>query len=186
MSVTLRPLAETDVDHVMTWVNDPAVVGNFGWFTGKPITREAELGYLGKLVAQHRDPNGAERVYSVLDSSGPDGRYLGQVGLHQIHRPSRVGRLSIIIAAKADHGKGYGTAAMRALVAEAFDTEKLHKVWMMFYRTNQRTRALANKLGFIDEGVLREEYLYQGAYHDMVRTALLEREYRAQPQHDRA
>jgi len=181
--VRLRPLSETDLDHVMTWVNDPAVVGNFGWFTGKPITREAEAAYLAKLCAQHRDPNGSERVYSI-DSE--DGRYLGQVGLHQIHRPSRVGRLSIIIASKADHGRGHGTAALRALLAEAFDQEKLHKVWMMFYRTNARTRRLADKLGFIDEGVLREEYLYQGDYHDMVRTALLEREYRAQAAPEKA
>jgi RimJ/RimL family protein N-acetyltransferase len=177
--VRLSLLAESDLDDVMTWVNDPDVVGNFGWFTGTPITREAEAAYLARACAACQAPTGSERVFTVRDAG--DGRYLGQVGLHQIHWPSRVARIALIIAHKTDHGRGYGSAALRALVTHAFQVEKLHKLWMMFFRTNGRTRHLAEKLGFVEEGVLREEYLYKGGYHDMVRVSLLEREFVARP-----
>ena len=38
--VTLRPLAESDVDSIMTWVNRPEIVGNLAAFSGVAMTRE--------------------------------------------------------------------------------------------------------------------------------------------------
>jgi RimJ/RimL family protein N-acetyltransferase len=169
--VRLRPLSLDDVDHVMTWVNDPEIVGNFAAFSGKPFTREDELAYLGTLLASKQD-----RVFAIERAS--DGRYLGNVGIHQIHWPSRVGRLACIIGAKADMGKGYGSAAIARVLDWAFgDEARLHKVWLMAFRTNARALATYRRLGFVEEGVLREEYHHRGAWHDMVRMSLLEREW---------
>ena len=154
----------------MTWVNDPEIVGNFAAFSGKPFTRDGERAYLEKLVS-----SAADKVFSIESAS--DGRYLGQVGLHQIHGPSRVGRLACIVAARADMGKGHGSAAIRALLDLAFGIEKLHKVWLMCFRENVRAQAIYARIGFQVEGILREEYLHRGVYHDMVRMSLLEREW---------
>jgi len=168
--VRLRPLSLDDLDHVMTWVNDPEIVGNFAAFSGKPFTRDAERAYLEKLVS-----SAADKVFSIESAS--DGRYLGQVGLHQIHGPSRVGRLACIVASRSDMGKGHGSAAIRALLDLAFEAEKLHKVWLMCFRENVRAQAIYARIGFQVEGILREEYLHRGVYHDMVRMSLLEREW---------
>src|SRR6266702_2241355 len=124
--VKLRPLAETDVDAMMTWVNDPEIVGNFATFSGKPFTREEELAYVRKMIASTVD-----KVFAV--ERGDGGAYLGNVGIHQIHWPSRVGRLSCIIAARAEMGKGYGSAAIAGALDWAFHEAKLHKVWLMCF-----------------------------------------------------
>jgi RimJ/RimL family protein N-acetyltransferase len=170
--VRLRPLAPTDVDHMMTWVNDPEIVGNFATFAGKPITRDEELAYIERMLASTSD-----RVFAI--EREPDGAYLGNVGIHQIHWPSRVGRLACIIAARAEMGKGHGSAAIRAVLAWAFDDARLHKVWLMCFRENLRAQGIYRRIGFVDEGILREEYFHQDRWHDMVRLSMLDREWRA-------
>lgn len=170
--VELRPLSEADVDHVMTWVNDPDIVGNLAAFAGEPFTRDDELAWIRRTLASSSD-----QVWSVLDAE--DGRYLGQIGIHQIHARSRVGRLGVVIAARADMGRGYGSAAIRAVCDLAFGGLGLHKLWVMMFAHNARTRGLCRRAGFRDEGVLREEYFHDGAWHDMVRMSLLAREWKA-------
>lgn len=169
--VRLRPLAESDVDHILGWVNDPEIVGNIAAFAGHAFTREQELAYIRKTLASTGDV-----VWSIEDAA--EGRYLGQTGLHQLHERSRVARLACIIADRSDMGRGYGSAAIRAVLAHGFGALGLHKVWLMVFATNQRGRRTYGRLGFVEEGVLREEYFHQGGWHDMVRMSLLAREWR--------
>lgn len=168
--VRLRPLAESDVDDILTWVNDPTIVGNIAAFSGHAFTREQELAYIRKTLASPSD-----RVWSIEEAA--TGRYLGQCGLHQIHDRSKVGRLACIIAAKADMGRGFGSAAIRAVLDHGFGTLGLHKAWLMIFRTNERGRRTYARLGFVEEGVLREEYFHEGGWHDMLRMSLLAREW---------
>jgi len=168
--VTLRPLAESDVEDILRWVNNPEVVGNIAAFSGDPFTHEQELDYVRQMIHSPTD-----RVFSVLSSA--DGRYLGQVGLHQIHSRSRVGRLACIIGSRAEMGQGHGTAAIAQLVDVAFGPEQLHKVWLMIFETNKRARRVYERLGFQLEGTLREEYRHGERWHDMLRMGLLAREW---------
>jgi RimJ/RimL family protein N-acetyltransferase len=167
--VTLRPLAESDVDSIMTWVNRPEIVGNLAAFSGAAMTREQELEWCKRTIA------GPDRVFSVFATD--DDRYLGQVGVHQIHARSKVGRLGAVIATKSEMGKGYGSAAITAVMDRAFGELGLHKLWLMVFRTNDRGQRLYKRLGFVEEGILREEYFHEGAWHDMVRMSKLAREH---------
>jgi [ribosomal protein S5]-alanine N-acetyltransferase len=171
--VTLRPLAETDVDHIMTWVNRPEIVGNLAAFSGTPMTRDDELAWIRRTLVS------ADRVWSVV--AADNGRYLGQVGIHQIHARSKVGRLGVVIATRDDMGRGFGSAAIRAALDLGFGRGTgelgLHKLWLMVFRTNERGQRLYKKLGFIEEGILREEYFHEGGWHDMVRMSMLAHEH---------
>jgi hypothetical protein len=46
------------------------------------------------------------------------------------------------------------------------------------FRENERARRTYARLGFVEEGTLREEYFHQDGWHDMVRMSLLDREWR--------
>jgi RimJ/RimL family protein N-acetyltransferase len=168
--VRLRPLAESDVDHIMTWVNDPEIVGNIAAFSGRAFSRDDELAYVRRTMASASDA-----VFSIEDAA--NGRYLGQTGIHQIHERSKVGRLACIIAARGDMGRGYGSAAIRAVLDHAFGPLGLHKVWLMVFRHNERGRRIYGRIGFVEEGVLREEYFHQDGWYDMVRMSMLAREW---------
>ncbi len=164
--VELRALCEADVDSIMTWVNDPQIVGNLAAFSGEPFTREQELAYVRSMIASSSD-----RVYSIFATDG--GRYLGQVGLHGIHARSRVARMAIVIADRDQMGKGFGSASVASLLDRAFGAETLQKVWLMVFDHNERSRAIYGRIGFRVEGRLRDEYFHDGGWHTMLRMGLL-------------
>ncbi|HKA87695.1 MAG TPA: GNAT family protein [Haliangiales bacterium] len=168
--VRLRPLSLDDVDRMMDWVNDPDIVGNIAAFAGKPLARDDEEAYVRRLLASD-----ADKVFAIERAA--DGAYLGNVGIHQIFWRSRVGRLACIIGYRAEMGKGYGSAAIAGALDWAFGEAKLHKVWLMVFSSNARARRTYARLGFIEEGVLREEYFHEGGWHDMVRMSVLDREW---------
>lgn len=176
--VDLVPLARDHVDHIMTWVNDKEIVGNLAAFSGKPFTRDDELSYIEKMLVSKED-----RVFSIFAPAvNGTQKYLGQCGIHQIFRRSRVGRASLIVADRSDMGKGVGSAALARLLDVAFSPaprgEDLHKMWLMCFSTNERARRTYNRVGFVDEGVLREEYLHENSWRDMVRMSILQREWK--------
>ena len=59
------------------------------------------------------------------------------------------------------------------LVDYAFKKLGLHKVYLMHWKENKKAEHLYNKLGFKTEGVLKDEYFWQGRYHDMVRMSII-------------
>ena len=69
------------------------------------------------------------------------------------------------------------SAAIAAILDWAFREAGLHKVWLMIFRENQRAHRTYRRLGFVDEGVLREEYFHQDRWRDMVRMSMLDREW---------
>ena len=77
------------------------------------------------------------------------------------------------------HGQGLGQEALRLLITLGFEALDLHKLWMMHFASNHRMQHLCTKLGFVNEGVLRDEYFHQDGWHDMVRGSLLRADYDA-------
>jgi len=170
--VRLRPINENDVHSILSWVNNPDIVGNLASFSGEPFTEEQELAYIEAMRESESD-----WVYSIIDEA--EGRYLGQIGIHQIHERSMVGRLSVVIGSKENMSQGYGSAAIRALLNVAFKGEgSLHKVWLMVFETNLRAQRTYKRLGFKVEGCLRDEYFHNGEWHNMIRMSLLASEWK--------
>ena len=176
-SVCLRPIREDDVDAIMAWINDPEITRNFAAF-GDPVTRDQELAFIRDMRASKTD-----RLFAIERVGEPPAKgaarqsepgLIGTAGIHRIYWPAKNGRLGLMVGKHALQGQGIGQQTMRLLVAYAFEVLKLHKVWLVHYADNQRMRHIAGKLGFVQEGVLRDEYFHQGRLHDMVRHALLE------------
>ncbi len=167
----VRPLDLGDLDHMMEWVNDREVIGNFANFA-TPTSRSQEQKYLENLLKSETD-----KAFTIETEQGD---YLGTVGIYQIHWPARSGRLGIIIGKPALRGKGYGQSAIKDVLRLAFEQYNLHKVWLVVFEENARSRHVYTKCGFREEGILRDEYFHQGKYHNMVRMSILDREYFAE------
>lgn len=65
------------------------------------------------------------------------------------------------------------TAAVRALVSYAFDEGGLHRAEIRMTPENSRSRALAERLGFRQEGVLRQAERFGDQHRDLVVYATL-------------
>lgn len=82
--------------------------------------------------------------------------------------------------AREYEGRGLMTRAVVALTELAFDELGFHRVCIRAAPTNLRSRAIPERLGFVEEAVLREEArgsLAHG-YHDLVVYGMLEDEWR--------
>ncbi len=172
LRVCLRPIAESDVDAIMTWLNDPEITRNFAAFS-EPVTREQELAFVRGMRASNTDSLFAVELVDI------PGELIGTAGLHRIYWPAKNGRLGVMIGRRAVQGRGLGQEAMQLLVAYGFERLGLHKLWLVHYADNARMRHIAGKLGFQQEGVLRDEYFHAGTWHDMVRHAILAPQWRA-------
>ena len=170
----MRVIRLSDVDNIMTWVNDPDVVKNLQHFNTK-FTRKNEEEYVKKVIASKND-----FVFSFFYPKKGRGvekngaQYVGQGGIHQISWDNNLGRISIII--KREHwNKGFAQEILPALIDYAFKELKLHKIWLMYWKENKKAGHLYKKLGFKKEGVLKDEYFWKGRYHDMVRMSVINR-----------
>ena len=101
----------------------------------------------------------------------------GAISLHRIdarHRSSSVGYW----LDAAVEGRGIMTRACRALVTEGFQTYGLHRIEIRCALGNHRSCAIAQRLGFVEEGVLREaEWLYDH-WVDLRVFSMLEQDWR--------
>ena len=170
--IRLRPIRLDDVDAIMGWVNDEDVIKNFAGMS-KQITREEELAYLEAMIGSDTD-----RLYAIEDA---DGQYIGNAGIHKIYWPARNGRLGVVIGGRHRQGQGLGQEVLRLLIALGFDSLKLHKLWVVHFSSNARMAHICDKLGFVQEGVMRDEYFHRDAWHDMVRRSMLQQDYDAAP-----
>ncbi len=98
-------------------------------------------------------------------------------GLHPIDVPNRQASLGYWIGEEFE-GQGLVTQACRAILDEAFGQYGLHRMELRAARGNARSQAVAGRLGFVQEGVVRDaEWLYDH-YVDHVVFGLLESEWR--------
>jgi len=80
----------------------------------------------------------------------------------------------------AMQGKGIVTATCRTMVRHAFEEHQLHKVVISCAIDNPRSRAVAERLGFTQEGILRQADRLHDRYVDVVFYGLLKEEWHAQ------
>jgi ribosomal-protein-serine acetyltransferase len=94
-----------------------------------------------------------------------DGRIVGMVGLPRVDAPNHCGEIGYWL--DEDHqGRGVMTAAVEALMDIAFDDWQLNRVEIRTDVENLPSRALAERLGFHFEGVLRQAYWVGDRYSD--------------------
>jgi RimJ/RimL family protein N-acetyltransferase len=76
-------------------------------------------------------------------------------------------------------GQGFGTAMMRALVAEVFEATDAHRLWIGTFPDNLRARRAYEAAGFQVEGVARGSAFFQGKHRDELILSILRPEWEA-------
>jgi ribosomal-protein-serine acetyltransferase len=77
----------------------------------------------------------------------------------------------------ATQGKGIVTQACHTMVRHAFEEHQVHKVVISCATDNPRSRAVAERLGFVQEGILRQADRLHDRYVDTVFYGLLKDEW---------
>jgi ribosomal-protein-alanine N-acetyltransferase len=107
-----------------------------------------------------------------------DGRIAGTVSARELSRFH--GRVEVgYMLAEEFIGRGIGTRAVTMMLERLFSIPELHRIWLTTTPENLASQALARKLGFVQEGLLRGHCLVQGQRKDQQLWGLLRPEWEA-------
>jgi len=106
-----------------------------------------------------------------------DGEVLvGVIGLTEISKRNRHAEIGYWLGHE-HQGRGLMTRACRAVITYCFDVVGLHRVAIYCAPGNMRSRAIPERLGFVEEGTMREaEWLYDH-FVDNVVYSMLDRDW---------
>ena len=104
-----------------------------------------------------------------------NGKLIGGIGMHLWDQRLRKAQMGYWIV-KAEEGKGLLSLCAKVFLDYLFDQLQLNKVELHYLPGNNRSGAVAERLGFTVEGVMRDSFLMNGAFHDLVIAGLLKRE----------
>jgi len=172
-NVYLRILELSDIPRTQKWISDPDISENLGYLPVKSLYQQ-EQWY--KSIAN----DNSRYIFTICLSQTDE--LIGIVGLGLINYISRNASISIFIYDKSYRGMGYGFEALKLLLKFAFESLNLHKVYARISKSNIQSVNIAKKLGFVQEGILREHYYSGGVYHDKISISLLRSEYKKNPE----
>ncbi len=69
--------------------------------------------------------------------------------------------------------------ALRAVITSGFERMRLNRIDALVYIENDRSTQLLRRLGFKQEGVLRDFFYLDGKFYDHYLFALLQREWKS-------
>ncbi|MGK5733250.1 GNAT family N-acetyltransferase [Streptomyces sp. URMC 124] len=166
----LRPFAPFDTDAVVAACQDPDIPRYTS--VPSPYTPEDARTFIGETCpAGWRD----DSLYTWGVFTREDGRLAGSmclVRLAQLRSPERQAELGYWTA-KEQRGRGYTAEAAGEVVRWAFESLGVERMEWYAEAGNEGSRAVALKVGFRMEGVMRSKIVYAGTRRDAWTGSLL-------------
>ena len=102
--------------------------------------------------------------------------HVGNVSVWHTSRREQAGEIGYWVRSSVA-GTGVATEATARVLEVAFDELELHRVTLRIAVGNRASERVAEKLGFVQEGLLRKEVFVQGAWMDHTLWAMLDEEF---------
>ncbi len=132
---------------------------------------EDEIKYTEREIEEVK--SGRKASFLIFNNN----EYIGRCMLHRINNKDKSADVSVSIKEKF-WGQSYGNEAVKFLEKIAFSKLKLNRLEYGFYSNNDRSKKLAEKLGFKYEGTLREAKKIGSKYCDRLVYSKLKSQYK--------
>jgi len=170
--IKLARVEKKDLKQLLNWRNNPEFRKHFREYRELNM-HEQKKWYEEKVL---NDPHvmmfGIRRL--------KDNKLLGCCGLVYVSWVYRHADLSLYIGwndAYIDN-RGYAEEGCRLLLDYGFRELSLNKIWTEIYIFDKKKKALYDKFGFHVDGVLRQNYFYEGKFWDSYILSILSTEWR--------
>jgi [ribosomal protein S5]-alanine N-acetyltransferase len=167
-SIHLRLIRSADFDEFFTYVTD---IDNRGDYFPVNIHSESQLrkqfqdsGFWGDDKGLLLIINDAAAIIGHIEFFKPVA-YLDSY------------ELSYLIYNPALRNKGAASQAVCLLTSHLFGTKKVNRLQLVIHPGNVASQRVAEKNGFVDEGIMRGAWYHRGQYHDVKVYALLRHEH---------
>ena len=170
--VLLRPWQEADVAGKLLAFSDP-VMRRFSWRTAPYTEADAHR----DLAEQEQARVRGEELNFALAEPGDQAAVFGGCSLYEVRRDHGRAALGYWLAAEA-RGRGVATHAVRLLSRWAIAELGLARLELTCGPDNEASRRVAERCGFVREGLLRSHVPFKTARRDSVIYSLLPGELR--------
>lgn len=165
--VILRAIDEGDAPVLLDLINDPEVENAvYGW--SYPVSMAEQKKWIANL-----SNNGSVRYAVEVDNE-----MVGVAIISSIDMKNRSANMNIKLL-KSARGKGIATHALQLIICYSFEELNLHCLTANVLERNTESRKLWEKLGFMQDGLLRDRVYKNGKYHNVAAFSLLKDEYYA-------
>ncbi|UQI45551.1 GNAT family N-acetyltransferase [Streptomyces sp. HU2014] len=169
--IRLRGIEPDDWSAFMRFAADEERLGDL------PHPPRSAEGYRAWAKAQAVTKTDGDCFQLVIEAVGT-GEAVGAVGSH--HADPRAGWFEYGVTIGADHRqKGYAAEAVVLLLRFMFAERRFHKCGARILAHNAASLALHRRLGFAEEGRLRDHVFLAGEHHDLVLMGMLADEFAA-------
>jgi ribosomal-protein-serine acetyltransferase len=143
-----------------------------------PWAAEQTIAGTGAFLRSGREQLARNDGYqAAIVARQPGEPIVGVIGFHNVswtHRHTGIGYWLVA----SEQGRGTVTLAVKALMRQVFEQWQLHRLEIRAAVGNARSRSVPERLGFVDEGVLREVERVGDRYLDHVVYAMLAEQWR--------
>lgn len=168
--VKLRPMEPSEAEALWRWNHDPEVMR---WMSdGYPQS----LAHVEKRVRERTANSYADVILGIEVLA--DRRLIGLVRLRDAEPETGCAELDIYLGEKKYWGQGHATDAMRTMCRYGFDKMRLHKISLTVVTENHAAHHVYRKIGFVEEGRLRQVFRRDGQWYDQFTMGLLAGELR--------
>lgn len=166
--IHLRALEPTDLNQLYKWENDSTI-----WSVSGTLVPFSKF-VLEEFVTQvHQDIYTNKQLRLMIDLKYFDEddedettRSIGCVDLFDFDPKNKRAGIGILIADKADRGRGYATEALHLIMDYGFDVLDLHQIYSNIRVENESSVSLFKRAGFEVTG-LKQDWIYeQGKFYD--------------------
>ncbi|AJD89722.1 acetyltransferase [Jeotgalibacillus malaysiensis] len=169
--VRLRDLKPEDAEARYRWMTDADVTAYLNVpDRNPPFTLEQTKEWIQQCINR---TNGYEQKAIITDGD----QHIGWADLKNIDQANRQAEVGIAIGEKQYWKRGYGQAAMHAILTYGFSEMGLHKIWLRVDIDNLAALESYRAIGFKEEGVMREDRLRKGVFVDRLRMSVLSSEW---------
>ncbi|MBB4825523.1 RimJ/RimL family protein N-acetyltransferase [Sporosarcina luteola] len=169
--VVLRELTRNDAEDRYQWCLDKEVTKHLNMPEQyPPFSKEETIKWIEMCMNK---TNGYDQK-AIIDQ---DGNHIGWVDLKNIDKLNKHAELGIAIGDKKYWGKGYGLAAMEEMIDYGFNELQLNKIWLRVEIDNEKAIKSYKRMGYVEEGILRQDRLRNGVFVDRLRMSILKEEY---------
>ena len=166
----LRRFTPEDAEFVLRHFSDPEVTKYL--LDAAPL---ATIEQAHALIGEYLRPTARTFNRWVLVHKA-DQAAIGTCGFHKWNQRSFRAEIGYDLSPHYQ-GRGLMTEALHAALAHGFDVLKLHRIEAFIYVENVPSLQLAERLGFRQEGVLRDFFYLNGSFHDHALWSLLRSEW---------
>lgn len=164
--IAIRPVEAKDLENMVRLRSEPTVWMQLGDIT--MIGIEEQRRWFESLIGDRR------RCYYILCSD--ELNFIGIVRTDEIDYINRSIRVGGDILPEYQ-GQGYSKKMFKLLEEFCFSYLNMNRIWLLVLESNSVARSLYKKVGFREEGRMRQAIFRAGRYQDYIMMSLLQTEW---------